>query len=293
MTTAGTLAGRTALITGGGGGIGSGSARWLMRDGAAVTLMGRTESTLLEAKQWLEQELPGAPPVQIFVGDAGEPEEVQAALEHAREPSGRLDICVPVVGGGTLKPLLMFDKESFRADLEMNLLPTFLAIRYAAPLMGEGGGGSIVCISSDAARMPWWFLSGYCTSKAGLESLVRVAALELAPAKVRVNAVRPGLVDTRGNHQARAGDTETDLFSDPEMMERFLREKPLGRTGMPDDIGAGVRYLAGPESSWVTGQSFGIEGGNELTKAPVLEPAVRAAFGDAAIDAVMAGRAPE
>ena len=77
----------------------------------------------------------------------------------------------------------------------------------------------------------------------------------------------------------------------------FCREgpadrKPLGRTGVPDDIAAGVRYLAGPESSWVTGQSLGIEGGNELTRAPFLEALVRKRFGDAPIDAALSGRIP-
>ncbi|MBW2421200.1 MAG: SDR family oxidoreductase [Deltaproteobacteria bacterium] len=286
------LEGMTALITGGGGGIGSGSAKWLLKDGCSVTIMGRTESTLVDAQSWLSDfATPGAT-LQHFVGDATDPSQLQAALEQARQPTGDLDICVPVVGGGTIKPLLMFDQESFLDDLKVNIMPTFLAIRYAGPMLAEAGGGSIVCISSDAARMPWFYLSGYCTSKSGVEGLVRVAALELAAAKVRVNAVRPGLVDTNANRQAHAGDTETDLFSNQEVLDLFLEQKPLGRTGVPDDVGAGVRYLAGPESSWVTGQSFAIEGGNELTRAPVLEPVARATFGDAAIDAVLGGRAP-
>ena len=75
-------------------------------------------------------------------------------------------------------------------------------------------------------------------------------------------------------------------------MNLFLREKPLGRTGVPDDIGAGVRYLAGPESSWVTGQSFAIEGGAELRQAPDLSSMVRQMYGKEAFDAVLAGRAP-
>ena len=286
------LEGMSALVTGGGGGIGSGSAKWLLRDGCSVTIMGRTEATLIEAQKWLSEFVTPGATLQYYVGDATDPAQLQAALDAARQPTGGLDVCVAVVGGGTIKPLLMFDKESFLDDINLNNMPSFLAIRYAAPLMAESGGGSIVCISSDAAKMPWWYLSGYCTSKAGLEGLVRVAALELAPTGVRVNAVRPGLIDTNANRQAQAGDTETNLFENEEVLQLFLSQKPLGRTGVPDDVGAGVRYLAGPESSWVTGQSFGIEGGNELTRAPVLEPIARATFGDAAIDAVLAGRVP-
>lgn len=286
------LLGKTALITGGGGGIGSGVAKWLLDDGCSVTIMGRTESTLRAAQEWLQKHVTGDASLQIFAGDAGDPEQLEKALDVAQSPTGSLDICVPVVGGGTIKPLLLFERESFLAEVEMNIIPTFLAIRYAAPRMAASGGGSIVCISSDAAKMPWFYLSGYCTSKAGLEGLVRVAALELAGAGVRVNAVRPGLVDTNANRAAHTGEVETNLFENQEVMALFLREKPLGRTGVPDDIGAGVRYLAGPESSWVTGQSFAIEGGNELCKAPVLEAVARATFGDETIDQVLSGQAP-
>jgi NAD(P)-dependent dehydrogenase (short-subunit alcohol dehydrogenase family) len=150
--------------------------------------------------------------------------------------------------------------------------------------MAKAGGGSIVCISSDAATIPWPFLTLYNTSKAGVEGLVRGAALELAPLNIRVNAVRPGLVKTN--------TTKDGLFANQPVIEQFLEQKPLGRTGVPDDIAAGVRYLAGPESSWVTGQSIGIEGGNELTRAPYLESLVRSRFGDGPIDAALAGRIP-
>ena len=96
--------------------------------------------------------------------------------------------------------------------------------------------------------------------------------------------MRPGLVKT---------DTTKDgLFANEAVIQQFIEEKPLGRTGVPDDIAGGVRYLLGPESSWVTGQSIGIEGGAELGKAPYLESLVRKRFGDAAIDDALAGRMP-
>ena len=98
-----------------------------------------------------------------------------------------------------------------------------------------------------------------------------------------VNAVRPGLTRT---------DATTMLFADEEMRRRFAAEKPLGRLGEPEDIAEGVRYLAGPESSWVTGQSIAIEGGNELRKAPDMGPMVAAIYGEDAYRAVLEGRAP-
>jgi NAD(P)-dependent dehydrogenase (short-subunit alcohol dehydrogenase family) len=132
--------------------------------------------------------------------------------------------------------------------------------------------------------MAWPNLAAYCAGKAGLEAMMRVAADELGHLQVRVNAVRPGLV--------KAGSSSR-MFEDKEALKKFVVEKPLGRTGLPDDIAAGVRYLAGPESSWVTGQSFAIEGGNELRKAPNLEDVVRRRFGDDAVDAALAGRIPD
>ncbi|MGW0008121.1 SDR family oxidoreductase, partial [Nocardia grenadensis] len=109
------------------------------------------------------------------------------------------------------------------------------------------------------------------------------AADELGAAGVRVNAVRPGLV--RSHEEAR-------IFGDAEMIARFVANKPLGRTGLPEDIAEAVRHLAGPESSWTTGQSLAVDGGNELRRAPSFEKYARAAFGDAVIDAAVAGRDP-
>ena len=283
--TAGALAGQAALVTGGGGGIGSASAAWLARDGAAVVIMGRTESTLVEARRAILEAAGADATVEVFVGDALDEADVKQALAHAATLADRLGIAVAVVGGGTMKPLLMFEPDEVLDDLKRNLLSTFMVIRNATPHMVEGEGGSIVCISSDAATIPWPFLTLYNTSKAGLEGMVKGAALELARFGIRVNAVRPGLV--------RTNTTKDGLFANEPVIAKFLAEKPLGRTGVPDDIAAGVRYLAGPESSWVTGQSIGIEGGNELTKAPYLEELVRSRFGDEAIDAALAGRLPD
>jgi NAD(P)-dependent dehydrogenase (short-subunit alcohol dehydrogenase family) len=278
-----TLSGHAAFITGGGGGIGSGSAAWLARDGAAVVIMGRTEATLVNAKERIAADAGPDAVVEYVVGDALDAADVQAGLDAAAG-LGRLTMALSVVGGGTMKPLLMFEPDELLHDLNRNIVSAFLVVKHATPLMTAAGGGSIVLISSDAAKIPWPFLATYNASKGGVEGLVRGAAVELAPLNIRVNAVRPGLVKTE--------TTKDGLFANKAVIEQFLAEKPLGRTGVPDDIAAGVRYLLGPESSWVTGQSLGIEGGNELTRAPVLESLVRKRFGDDAVDAALAGRIP-
>jgi NAD(P)-dependent dehydrogenase (short-subunit alcohol dehydrogenase family) len=278
------LQGRAALITGGGGGLGRAAGRWLIRDGAAVVLMGRTEHTLREAVGELEQAAAQGGKASYIVGDGTTSKDVEAAVEAVVARYGRLDICVTTVGGGRNAPLLLFDERMFLEDLNRNLVSAFLAIKYSVPAMTRSGGGSIVCITSDAAKLAWPFLSSYCASKAGLEALVRVAADELGHLGIRVNAVRPGLTRTKR--------TEAGMLFRDDVLPRFIEQKALHRTGVPDDVAAGIRYLAGPESSWVTGQSFAIDGGHELHRATNLEVVARAAWGDEAVDAALAGQIP-
>ena len=278
----GALAGKTAFITGASGGIGSACVEAMVRDGAAALLMGRRRDALEAARDGILERHPDAQ-IALHPGDALVTADVRAALSAAESMQGRLDIVVPVVGGGAIRPLLMHDADSFRADLELNVMSSFLAVRYAAPILARSGGGSIVCISSDAAKLVFPWLPAYTTAKAGLEGFVRAAAEELSRFQIRVNAVRPGM--TRTNATAA-------LFADEEIYRRFAEEKPLGRLGEPEDVAAGVRYLAGPESSWVTGQSFAIEGGNELRKAPDLAPMVEQIYGAEAFQAILSGKAP-
>lgn len=275
------LAGQTAFITGGSGAIASACAKSLLRDGAAVLLMGRRQEALDQTRTALLEAVADAH-VELFAGDALTVEDVRAALRQASGIHDRLDIIVSTVGGGGIRPLLMHDVDSFRAELDMNIISAFLALRYGAPLMTVGG--SIVCISSTVAVTAFPWLSAYCTGKGGLESLVRTAADELASAGVRVNAVRPGM--TRSNGTA-------GMFDDPAVIGSFLEQIPLARCGQPDDIAAAVRYLAGTESSWVTGQSFAVDGGHELRRNPDLTEVVGAIYGQTALDAVKNGHAPK
>lgn len=277
---AGILTGQTAFITGGGGGIGSASARLLVRDGASVMLMGRAQETLTKARDAILSEYPEAA-VGTYSGDALAAEDVQAGLARATELPGELSILVPTVGGGGFMPILMHTAETFREQLDINVISCFLVVRYGVPLMKRGG--SIVCISSTAAVMPFPWLGAYCASKGAVEQFVRTAADELAPAGVRVNAVRPGM--TRTNATGEMFDTQS-------VIAPFIEQMPLGRAGVPDDIAQGVRFLAGPESGWMTGQSFAVDGGHELRRNPDLTGVARGLFGDDVIDAVQRGESP-
>jgi NAD(P)-dependent dehydrogenase (short-subunit alcohol dehydrogenase family) len=174
----------------------------------------------------------------------------------------------------------MLDEETFMAELHVNIITAFLVVRYGVPMMN---GGSIVCMSSTAAVLPFAYLPAYHTSKGGLENFVRAAAEELGSAGIRINAVRPGL--TRS-------DATGPMFASPDILDRFVAEFPLGRAGEPDDIAQAVRYLAGPESSWVTGQSFAVDGGNEIRKNPDLSDMIALMYGQEALDTVRRGKLP-
>lgn len=270
------LSGKTAVITGATGAIATAAAKLLARDGANVALVARRQEALELAAKEIVSAVPDAA-LTLIEADCSDEDAVKAALEQAHAVAGRLDVIFATVGGGGFKPFMMLDAQTLRDELEANVVSAFLAIRHGAPLMGRGG--SIILTSSTSADMPFAYLGGYHIAKAGVEALMRAAAEELGAAGIRVNAVRPGMT--------RSGGTGP-MFDNPVMLERFLAEYPLGRLGEADDIAGAVRFLAGPESGWMTGQSFAVDGGNELRKNPDLTPMVEAIFG---ADAVAAARA--
>lgn len=266
-----TLRGQTALVTAGAAAISIAAAKLLVRDGAAVVLMGRREEALVAARQQILADHPGAR-VEIFPGDAMKESDVVAALQKTHALNGRLDIVVSTVGGGAFKPVLMLCEQELVDDLKLNIVSAFLVTKHAVPLMVTGG--SIVCISSMAAKLTFPYLVSYNTAKAGLEGFVRAAADELGRRKIRINAVRPGMTRSAGT---------SSMFELPNVVESALEQVPLGRLGEPEDIAPAIRYLAGPESSWMTGQSFAVDGGNELRRNPDLSAMVAAMFGPEAL----------
>lgn len=276
------LHGKHAFITGGSGGIGSAVAAALAKDGATLTLMARNSEALEKTRASLDVDLPDSK-IHCVTGDALSEQDMQTAISEAALRFGSLDICVPTVGGGAIRPLLAHCAKTFMQDIELNILSCFLAVRYCVPHMTKAGGGSIVLISSDAAKLAFPWLPAYCTAKAGLEGLTRQLAEELSRYKIRVNAVRPGLTRTQCTQA---------IFENEDVVQQFAAQKPLGRLGEPSDIAAGVRYLAGPEASWVTGQSIAIEGGNELRAAADQGPLVEQIFGSEVWQQILNGEDP-
>ncbi|WP_037363540.1 SDR family NAD(P)-dependent oxidoreductase [Nakamurella lactea] len=284
----GALSGRSALITGGAGGFGRAIASRLAADGAAVTLMGRTASTLQAAAEQIAAELAGDPTAGTIgwsVGDAASSHDVATAVA-ACEQVAPLGVTVAVVGGSTVAPLLALGQQTLEADFRRNVTTALLAIRHSASAMAVHGGGSIVCISSSAGGSSFPFMPAYAISKAALEALVRGAADELGHLGIRVNAVRPGLVATDAEKPGM-------LVTDPEQHATVLAEKPLAHTGTAADVAEAVRFLAGPGSAWTTGVALPVEGGSHLRRAPYLEKLARTLCGDDVIDAALAGRLPD
>lgn len=243
---------KSALVTGGGTGIGRRVAQRLVSDGYAVTIMGRRAQPLKAT----EAELGGM--VSICVGDVTEEEHVAAAVRHANGIAP-LRIAVLAAGtGGNGLPIVSTTLRSWRQVLAVNLDGAFITLSACAPVIARNGGGSIVAVSSVAATNPPRSLGTYAVSKAGLEALVSNAANELGGDNVRVNAVRAGVIDT---------DMTASLFRDDAFVSRQVRETPLPRLGSTGDVADAVSFLVGPGASWITGVCLAVDGGNHLRAA--------------------------
>jgi NAD(P)-dependent dehydrogenase (short-subunit alcohol dehydrogenase family) len=271
MADASVLGGMAALVTGGGSGIGLGCARRLVADGASVTICGRTEGRLRGAVETLESVAAPGAAVAWITCDVVDEAQVAAAVARAAEATGGLDVVVAAAGGSlAIGPLVSIPLEAWRATVDLNVTGTFLSIKHAAPVMARGRGGSIIAISSIASALTHRYLGAYCVGKAGIDTLVRVAADELGPSGIRVNSIRPGLVDT----EMVEGITSTEVA-----LNDYLDQMPLRRIGVVDDVAAAARYLAGPDSTWVTGQCLGVDGGHSLRRGPDYTPLVEPMFG--------------
>ena len=246
---------RAALITGGGSGIGLRSAELLLRDGCTVTLMGRSEERVRTAAEKLGER------ARWSAGSVDDEAAVQRAVEVANA-DGDLDVAVLAAGTGVGGPLLMSTVEAWHTVLNTNLIGAFLTLKHAGQAMAANGGGSIIALSSIAGVRTHRFMTEYCVSKAGLEMLVMNAADELGPMNIRVNSVRPGLVPT---------DLSSGLTASEPIVRDYKSQMPISRLGTTDDIAEAIRYLAGPESGWVTGVNLSVDGGHHLRRGPWLD----------------------
>ncbi len=218
--------------------------------------MGRSGDKLEAARSALLAEHAEAR-ITIHAGDSTDEGDVGAAMDLAASGAERFAIVVSTVGGSLSGSIVSSNADQFMATVSYNVLPSYIAIREGVKRIERDG--AFAFISSTAAEIPFDGMPGYCAGKAASDHLVRAAAHELGHLGHRFNSVRPGLT--------RTGATPR-LFANEAMMDRFRERIPLGRAGEPEEIAQAVRFLVGPESSWTTGQSFAIDGGNELRGAP-------------------------
>lgn len=236
------LAGRTAVVTGAASGIGAATARLLHGRGAVVELADVDEAGAARLAAELGER---ARPVRLDVTD----EQAWERLVERWAPD-RLDVLVHAAGIAQHAELADATLADFRRMLDVNLVGTFLALRAAARSMGEGG--SVVTVSSLRGVLATTGLGAYGASKFGVRALTRVAALELAERGVRCNSVCPGSIATR--------ITGSDGF-DAVDMESYHRSIPMQRQGSPDEVARAIAFLAGDDSSYVTGTDLLVDGG--------------------------------
>jgi NAD(P)-dependent dehydrogenase (short-subunit alcohol dehydrogenase family) len=251
-----TIRERTALVTGGGSGIGLASAARLATDGAHVAICGRTEEKLAKAEAAIAPGVGDGGSIRSIVADVTIEEQVAAAVAFAAEPAGGLDILFANAGGSHhLGPFDAADLNAVRTTIDLNLVGTIICIKHAVPAMRDRGGGSIIGMSSGAGHFPHRWLWAYGASKAGIEEVCRYAAEEFGGDGIRVNVLQPGIIDD---------ELMAPITGGGKLLDHYLANMPLGRVGTVNDVAEAVRFLAGPESSWITGACLPIDGGHHL-----------------------------
>lgn len=256
----GTLEGHGALVTGGGTGIGHACAAALAADGAAVTICGRTESKLVESAERANAAAGDGGSVRHIVADVTDDADVVSAITAAAEPTGTLNVVIANAGGGGgLGPYHLQDVAEFRRVLDLNVVGTMLCVKHAVPLMLDGQGGSFVGMSSIAGGLTHPYFGAYTAGKAGIEAIIRNAADEFGDANIRFNAIRPGFIAT---------EIMDGVPRDSSVYRSYIENTPMGDVGLPEDVANLARFLAGPESRWITGQVIAVDGGHSLRRGP-------------------------
>jgi NAD(P)-dependent dehydrogenase (short-subunit alcohol dehydrogenase family) len=261
------LRNETALVTGGAQGLGLQIATELARCGAAVQIGDVQEEKARAAALSLRDRHLLAESVYVDIADS---RSVDSAINQIVSRSRRLDILVTSAGvGQTVAPNVELSDEEWNRVLGVTLTGTFYCCRAAGRVMMRQEAGSIVNLASVNGQNPAVMVAAYNAAKAGVISLTRTLALELAAYGIRVNAVSPGPVYTdfnrtvMGQRCQRLGITEEDLI------ERVRNSIPLGRWGEPEDIAHAVAFLCSPQAAWMTGEVLRVSGGLEGVSAPL------------------------
>jgi 3-oxoacyl-[acyl-carrier protein] reductase len=250
----GTFDGRIALITGSSRGIGAAIARHFAVLGATVAVHGRDAAAVDEVCTAIDRDGGRALPVTADVTDFA---SVEAARTHIEEAAGPIDILVANAGGSPIRPSLLeeIDEEGWRASIDANLTSTYFSIKSVLPGMKERRSGSIITMSSAAARRPHpGSPIAYAVAKAGIEMLTKDVAMQAGPFGVRANCLAPETIVTE----------RTGVQIPADVQERLRAEHPLRRLGTPEDVARAAAFLASDDASWITGVVVDIAGGNVM-----------------------------
>jgi NAD(P)-dependent dehydrogenase (short-subunit alcohol dehydrogenase family) len=253
------LEGKTAIITGGAGGIGAATGTLFCEEGASIALVDLADSPIGEVAARIRQEVPGAKVLEIRA-DVGEEPAAGAIVGQALAEFGALDVLVNVAGIRSYEPLSDARSETWQKILAVNLLSYAYLCREALPALRRSGRGAIVNVSSTHGVNPRVGMGQYDVTKAGILSMTRTLAFEEAPHRVRVNAVCPGLTLTpfHVRRAAQAGRTEEDLRS--EEVDHNLQR----RWADPREVAFPILWLASDEASFVTASTVMVDGGTRV-----------------------------
>jgi glucose 1-dehydrogenase len=248
------LSGQWAVITGGSRGIGFAIAEGFLGAGANVVIAARSAEGLASARDELVKKAGDGQQVETRVLNISDEESIDGLFDHIRADLPQLDVFVANAGAGSIKPFLEITRQMWDEVIGLNLTGNFLCVQNAARLMKDGSGKnrSIIVVSSIRAVGTRPGTLPYSVAKAGLNQLVRIAAYELAPDGIRVNALSPGI-------------TATPLTqANPDTFARMVQTVPIGRAGYPADMAHAALYLADPAAAFVTGTNLVVDGGEGL-----------------------------
>ncbi|GGX32013.1 SDR family NAD(P)-dependent oxidoreductase [Streptomyces chryseus] len=252
----GKLDGRVVLITGAARGQGEQEARLFVAEGAKVVLT----DVLDDRGEALAKELGEGVASYVHLDVTQEADWI-AAVAAAKRAFGKIDGLVNNAGILRFNELVNTPLEEFQQVVQVNQVGAFLGIRHTAPEIEAAGGGTIVNTASYTALTGMAFVGAYAATKHAVLGLTRVAAVELAAKRIRVNAVCPGAVDTPMTNPAALDPAADPVESGAAVDELYRKLVPMGRIGQPQEVAALALFLTGDDSSYITGQPFVIDGG--------------------------------